>query len=385
MTAGQQMLPFYATAQAAFPILPAPGPGIPILLDDEPSGGQAWEHGLRGAIPVFQVAAGYVLPASDAFHECGHAFDYTLDYWSTTFPGWHHKPFWDFQIARGVIMPASSWEEALRIGNTLSGMAQWVMLPGERWAECFKEAMLGHDPAALAFFTELMYQARPSLRPVRSAPAPSGVVDVRSLLPCQGNIFGTFLPKDSLTFHWNGPALDLTADPLDLLKADAAFHIGKGWGGISYHKAIWTDGTLYLCRDQDAVLAACGDAVGNARSQHVQVMVGEGQTPTPAQWARMAELASLETTVHSHKFWSSTSCPGSEISDWIANKRWEDDMFTDDDRAKLNRVYAHLEAYEPMTWVSRLQQWLAKAFRSMPVTANADLSGPDVKTGEPFK
>ena len=57
-------------------------------------------------------------------------------------------------------------------------------------------------------------------------------------------------------------------------------------------------------------------------------------------------------------------------------------MFTEEDRRKLNRVYDHLEAYEPLVWTTRLQRWLAKALGSgLP---NADLSGPDVETGQPF-
>jgi hypothetical protein len=51
-------------------------------------------------------------------------------------------------------------------------------------------------------------------------------------------------------------------------------------------------------------------------------------------------------------------------------------------RRKLNRVYDHLEAYEPHVWTRRLQRWLAKAFSSgLP---EADLSGPDVETEQPF-
>ncbi|TMB94881.1 MAG: hypothetical protein E6J38_07075 [Chloroflexi bacterium] len=58
-------------------------------------------------------------------------------------------------------------------------------------------------------------------------------------------------------------------------------------------------------------------------------------------------------------------------------------MFTDEDRRMLRRVYDHLEAYEPMVWTTRLQQWLAKAFRS--VFPDADLSGPDVQSGQSYK
>ena len=57
-------------------------------------------------------------------------------------------------------------------------------------------------------------------------------------------------------------------------------------------------------------------------------------------------------------------------------------MFTEEDRRKLNRVYDHLEAYEPLTWTKRLQLWLARALASGLPTA--DLSGPDVESGQAF-
>ena len=56
-----------------------------------------------------------------------------------------------------------------------------------------------------------------------------------------------------------------------------------------------------------------------------------------------------------------------------------DDMFTDEDRRMLMRVYQHAEAYESLVWLKRLQQWISKM---MPW---ADRTGPDVETGQPFK
>ncbi len=57
-------------------------------------------------------------------------------------------------------------------------------------------------------------------------------------------------------------------------------------------------------------------------------------------------------------------------------------MFTEEDRRKLNRVYDHLDAYEPLTWTKGLQLWLAKALMTgLPTT---DLSGPDAETGRAF-
>ena len=61
----------------------------------------------------------------------------------------------------------------------------------------------------------------------------------------------------------------------------------------------------------------------------------------------------------------------------------EDDMFTDADRAVLKRACDHREAYEALTWTKRLQLWLAKALSTGVPTA--DLSGPDVETGQAFE
>ena len=89
-------------------------------------------------------------------------------------------------------------------------------------------------------------------------------------------------------------------------------------------------------------------------------------------------------TVLPHRAIVPTECPGSLDLDRIVREALqEDDMFTEEDRRKLDRVYQHLEAYEPLVWTTRLQRWLAKAIRS--VFPNADLSGPDVDSGQPFK
>jgi hypothetical protein len=63
--------------------------------------------------------------------------------------------------------------------------------------------------------------------------------------------------------------------------------------------------------------------------------------------------------------------------------RGGEDMFTEEDRRKLDRVYAHAEAYEGMVWTSRLQRWWARAIKS--IFPAADLSGPDVVSGEAFE
>ena len=36
-----------------------------------------------------------------------------------------------------------TWQDALREANALTGMSQWIHLPGESWAESFSVAMVG--------------------------------------------------------------------------------------------------------------------------------------------------------------------------------------------------------------------------------------------------
>jgi len=79
-----------------------------------------------------------------------------------------------------------------------------------------------------------------------------------------------------------------------------------------------------------------------------------------------------------------TECPGTlDLERIVREAEEEDDMFTEEDRRMLKRVYDHLEAYEPLVWTTRLQRWLARAIRS--VFPDADVSGPDVESGQPFK
>ncbi len=221
------------------------------------------------------------------------------------------------------------------------------------------------------------------------------MIDLRQTLPRAAWSIGTFAPKTSVTVHWNGPAVDYEANPVKVAIADATFHIAKNWGtdenpaygdGIMYHRLYAPDGQVFQTRDDDAVLWHCGSPVGNANSWAWQVMTGQGQSATPQQLASLArDLLAVGLPRKAHRDWSPTTCPGDELYAFVHSDLQEDDMFTDEDRAKLQRVYDHLEADEDMVWTQRIQTWLAKVFRSTAVFNSADLSGPDITTGEPFK
>ena len=126
---------YYFQIRAAFPIFPP----TPQLDFDEPAGenGDAWYRGVNAAgQPIFAVREDYVMTPSTAFHELGHAYqdlvqrktagtDVMAKYWTYRgFPG--------------------TWQTALTEANAQPvGMAQWIHLPGESWAESFSVAMIG--------------------------------------------------------------------------------------------------------------------------------------------------------------------------------------------------------------------------------------------------
>lgn len=60
-----------------------------------------------------------------------------------------------------------------------------------------------------------------------------------------------------------------------------------------------------------------------------------------------------------------------------------DDMFTDEDRVMLKRVYDLSNAEGPRVWTQRLQDWLSRLFKSLPVMRDGDFKGPDVTSGQP--
>jgi N-acetyl-anhydromuramyl-L-alanine amidase AmpD len=166
---------------------------------------------------------------------------------------------------------------------------------------------------------------------------------------------------------------------------------------VSAHYIIGQDGRIaQLVREEDTAFHA-GEYSANQRSIGIEHEAGPAMPPTDAIYAASAQLHAeiasryglalgVGTTVLPHRAIVPTECPGTLDLDRIVREAIEileeDDMFTEEDRRKLNRVYEHLEAYEPLVWTARLQRWIAKAFRS--VFPNADLTGPDVESGQPF-
>ena len=204
------------------------------------------------------------------------------------------------------------------------------------------------------------------------------------------------VPSSNYTVGRDGNAVTLIVDHWTVVTFEAAIRRFMNPASIlSAHYVIAQDGRIVQLVSEDDTAYHAGKYDVNLRSIGIEHEAGPAMAPTDALYgasARLhAEIATrhnlalqVGTTVLPHHAIVPTECPGTLDLDRIVRQALEeDDMFTDADRAKLDRIYQHLEAYEPLTWTKRLQQWLARAFRTQ--FPEADLGGPDVETGQPFK
>src|SRR2546427_3220210 len=204
------------------------------------------------------------------------------------------------------------------------------------------------------------------------------------------------VPDSNYTVGRDGNAITLIVDHWTVVMFEAAIRRFLTPGSaLSAHYVIGQDGRIAQLVSEDDTAYHAGKYDVNLRSIGIEHEAGPVMAPTDALSAASAhlhaEIASrhslalqVDTTVLPHHAIVPTECPGTLDLDRIVRQALEeDDMFTDADRAKLDRIYQHLQAYEPLTWTKRLQQWLARAFRTQ--FPEADLGGPDAETGQPFK
>jgi hypothetical protein len=204
------------------------------------------------------------------------------------------------------------------------------------------------------------------------------------------------VPESNYTVGRDGNQVDLIVDHWTVVMFEGAIRRFLNPASIlSAHYVIGSDGRIAQLVSEDDTAYQAGVYAVNLRSIGIEHEAGPAMPPTDALYAASARLhadiaarygLTLEVgaTVLPHHAIVPTECPGTLDLDRIVREAMEeDDMFTDADRAMLRRVYDHLEAYEPLTWTKRLQLWLAKALSTgLP---EADLSGPDVESGQAFE
>jgi hypothetical protein len=370
---------------------------VPLVLDDPFSPDTSAYHctDWTGLLP-----ATYVGPRYPDF----------VGYYAVTLPRWFDTHPWHLLIHELGHLIANVAGRTVNVMRAfLLAMGGDPRLEGDRmineiFAEHFVRAWdpqyRGQDYAQLvgkvpfdaelmkAFCNELRDVIAPSIAPAPQIPQPA-FVDIRSELARADFEIGRSTIRIGVAFHHTGsPDLD-TSDPVRALQVLARYHRAKNWAppeqppapgdGLMYHYAI-AGGQTFLCRDIDAVLYATASD-GNRTHYHCLFL---SDPPSEADYeAARGLITLLGVTPVTHRSFGTSTCPGDVIAAWVENYREEDMSFTDEDRRKLDRVYAHAEAYEALDWIGRLQKWLGKALKS--IYPAVDLSGPDVKTGESYK
>lgn len=138
-----------------------------------------------------------------------------------------------------------------------------------------------------------------------------------------------------IALHWPGDASrrDDPGEVMAALRAWQSAHIdGEGWRDIAYQEAIDQDGNVYRLRGLRYRSAANGDEVVNAHYGAVLLVLGIGETPSPAMVGatrsrvrRHRELfpASEVVVPHSAIRPDPTACPGDKVRALIAAGEFE--------------------------------------------------------------
>lgn len=178
------------------------------------------------------------------------------------------------------------------------------------------------------------------------------IIDIRSDLPRVGSEYDLVPTKQSITLHYNGPAVQGYGDPArerQQIQADADFHVGpsRQWNGLQYHYAVLSDGTVLHCRNVEYELYHCANALGNRASISVHMPIGVGQTPIAGHWDVVTDLfrhlaqqhGFFARCVYGHREWphgnalnavptghvqaKQSLCPGTVLMDLLQQYRVE--------------------------------------------------------------
>lgn len=177
----------------------------------------------------------------------------------------------------------------------------------------------------------------------------NGLIDVRGQLMTNAGggprAKAPLEKKWGVVIHYNGPAVDLARPVMDVIRSDAAFHVGRDWAnpgdpsvrgdGLMYHIVVGPGGEKFLCRDLECVLWHCAAWPQNETALSVHVPIGEDQHATDAQIKALWEICDdwlaaghgSRSQVWGHQELSPTNCPGTLMADFVrpyrANKRGE--------------------------------------------------------------
>lgn len=361
--------PFYDLARASWPIFPDPV----ILSVSDPNGAESKGIDSNGR-PVFWIDPAYEITDIIAYHECGHAFEALLERHGLS-KDYTRTRLWQFRQWSGT------WQQQLATAEAMTGKERWNNEPVEIVAECWRCGHMGPPAERTVYLSEIDYAAQRAFYESLQQEAGVAQVDYPGAIwiASPNYTVGRAAAISAIVEHWTVAS---ASSAINTFKSSAS--------RVSPHYLVARDGSVYqFVREGNA--AWHDSSTGwNDKSIGIEHEHEIGQDWPTVQLEASAALhrsirarrGAIASIGHGSTYpVFTTECPG-DLPIAVINE--EDDMFTDADRAKLNRVYDHLEAYEGMVWTQRLQNWLSKAFKSIPsYAAPTDYTGPDVTTGQP--
>lgn len=149
---------------------------------------------------------------------------------------------------------------------------------------------------------------------------------------------------DKFVVHWGGSPVrvgaeqGIRAEEEAQLRSWEYFHMEvQGWLGIAYNWAIGNSGTLYRLRGENRSAATSGDEEPDGIPENhegiaVVFIIGLGQLASDAAldtfrlfYAERGLGAGIDRVIR-HKDASATTCPGDQLSEWVAAGEYADDL-----------------------------------------------------------
>ena len=185
------------------------------------------------------------------------------------------------------------------------------------------------------------------------------VTDHRSTIPTSNYMVGrSGNPVSLLIEHWIGSGT----------VASALARFRDPSSRVSAHYIVAQDGEIHYVVDEADTAYHAGEFQANQLSVGIEHEATPGLLPSAALYRSSAWLhrrfseqygirLEVGRTVRPHNYYRPTQCPGTLDLARIVEEA-NDMAFTDEDRAKLDRVLTLLEARESLVWTARLQRSL---------------------------
>ena len=138
-----------------------------------------------------------------------------------------------------------------------------------------------------------------------------------------------------VVIHYVGS--DVTGDPSAVMRGIQRNHMeARGWWDLAYSECVALDGTVFEGRGLLVQTGANGTYASNRDYLAICLLIGPGQTPTPAMVRSVQErigvvqhFQPLATEIIGHRDIKATSCPGDDAYDLVRQGAFQPDADVD--------------------------------------------------------